>query len=212
MKIKETYKNISSKIRERKKLIVIISLIFTILFALYNRIIGAINKSLWHESISIYYFILVLIKSIILIYISKSKNRSKDKIIFYLTKTLLFLLNISLIIPIVLMILNKRIVKISFIFSIVIALYVTIKTTKSIVLFIKRRKEKDVLLKELKVIDLIDSVISILTLQNTLISINSNEISLELHYITFISSFLGLIFNLYLIINLKIYRKSIHKK
>lgn len=110
------------------------------------------------------------------------------------------------------MILNKRIVKMSFIFSIVIALYVTIKTTKSIVLFIKRRKEKDVLLKELKVIDLIDSVISILTLQNTLISINSNEISLELHYITFISSFLGLIFNLYLIINLKIYRKSIHKK
>lgn len=92
MKIKETYKNISSKIRERKKLIVIISLIFTILFALYNRIIGAINKSLWHESISIYYFILVLIKSIILIYISKSKNRSKDKIIFYLTKTLLFYL------------------------------------------------------------------------------------------------------------------------
>ena len=190
----------------------ILSLVLTLLFSIYNRIIGAIKESLWHESISIYYFILVLIKSIILIYISKSKNRSKDKIIFYLTKTLLFLLNMSLIIPIVLMILNKRIVKMSFIFSIIIALYVTIKTTKSIVLFIKRRKEKDVLLKELKVIDLIDSVISILTLQNTLISINSNEISLELYYITFISSFLGLIFNLYLIINLKIYRKSIHKK
>ena len=173
MKIKESFINLKEKINRQENILNIVSLVLTLLFSFYNRIIGAIKESLWHESISIYYFVLVVIKAIIVIYKLKSKDRTKDVLIFKVTKCLLLLLNVLLIVPIVLMIFNKRLVEISFVFSLVIALYVTLKTIKSITNYIKNKKE-DTLTKELKVIELTDCVVSILTLQNTLIAINSD--------------------------------------
>lgn len=189
-------------INKQKKLITILSLILTLLFSIYNRIIGVIKESLWHESISIYYFTIILIKSIILIYINKSNDRKHDSTIFKITKVLLLILNILLIVPITLLILNKRAVQMSLIFSIVIALYVTIKTTKSIINYLKNKKTQDILIKQLLVIDLTDVVVSILTLQNTLITVNGGY-DQTLYYLTIISSFIGFCINMFLIIKTK---------
>lgn len=204
MIFKEYYLNLKLYIHKRRKLIIILSLVLTLLFSFYNRIIGITQKSLWHESISIYYFLLVLIKSIVIICLNNSTNRKKDLFIFKLIKFLLFILNVLLIVPIILMIINKRIVKISFILSIAVALYVTIKTAKVIITYIKQRKETNILLKELRVIDLMDVVVSILTLQNTLIAVNSEAFDIKLYYLTVASSILGLLINLILIISLKL--------
>lgn len=204
MIFKEYYLNLKLYIHKRRKLIIILSLVLTLLFSFYNRIIGITQKSLWHESISIYYFLLVLIKSIVIICLNNSTNRKKDLFIFKLIKFLLFILNVLLIVPIILMIINKRIVKISFILSIAVALYVTIKTSKVIITYIKQRKETNILLKELRVIDLMDVVVSILTLQNTLIAVNSEVFDIKLYYLTVASSILGLLINLILIISLKL--------
>lgn len=189
-------------INKQKKLITILSLILTLLFSIYNRIIGVIKESLWHESISIYYFTILLIKSIILIYINNSNVRKHDSTIFKITKVLLLILNILLIVPITLLILNKRAVQMSLIFSIVIALYVTIKTTKSIINYFKNKKTQDILIKQLLVIDLTDVVVSILTLQNTLITVNGGY-DQTLYYLTIISSFIGFCINMFLIIKTK---------
>ena len=202
MKIKESFINLKEKIKRQENILNIVSLVLTLLFSFYNRIIGAIKESLWHESISIYYFVLVVIKAIIVIYKLKSKDRTKDVLIFKVTKCLLLLLNVLLIVPIVLMIFNKRLVEISFVFSLVIALYVTLKTIKSITNYIKNKKE-DTLTKELKVIELTDCVVSILTLQNTLIAINSDGFDEGLYYLCIISSITGFIFNIFIIIVLK---------
>lgn len=202
MKIKESFINLKEKIKRQENILNIVSLVLTLLFSFYNRIIGAIKESLWHESISIYYFVLVVIKAIIVIYKLKSKDRTKDVLIFKVTKCLLLLLNTLLIVPIVLMIFNKRLVEISFVFSLVIALYVTLKTIKSITNYIKNKKE-DTLTKELKVIELTDCVVSILTLQNTLIAINSDGFDEGLYYLCIISSITGFIFNIFIIIVLK---------
>ena len=187
MKIKSIYNNIKEKFNKRKKLIVFLSLLFTLLFAVYNRVIGALKGSLWHESISIYYLCLVVIKTIIYVYIYKFKDRLKDKKIFIITKILLIILNILLMVPITLLVLNKRAVEMSLIFC--------IKTIKAIVNFSKQRKTNDPLIKELRIIDLTDMVVSILTLQNTLISINGG-FSEELYIITIVSSFVGFVFNI----------------
>lgn len=202
MKNKNLFSKLKQIISTKEKLISIISLVFTLLFSIYNRIIGAIRESLWHEAISIYYFVLVTIKFIILIYIMKSKTTDKDVLVFKIVKVLLIVLNILLIVPITLMIFNKRIVEMSFVFSIVIAVYVTFKTTKSIINYVKKRKE-DTLTKELKVIDLTDCVVSILTLQNTLISVNSNGFDEGLYHLTIISSFIGFAFNVFIVSTLK---------
>ena len=94
----------------------------------------------------------------------------------------------------------------SLILSIAVALYVTIKTTKVIISFVKKRKEKDMLIKQLNIIDLMDVVVSILTLQNTLISVNSTGFDEGLYYLTIGSSFVGFVINLLLVFMLK------HKK
>ena len=99
MKIKESFINLKEKIKRQENILNIVSLVLTLLFSFYNRIIGAIKESLWHESISIYYFVLVVIKAIIVIYKLKSKDRTKDVLIFKVTKCLLLLLNVLLIVP-----------------------------------------------------------------------------------------------------------------
>ena len=202
MKIKEFITNVWSKIKI-SKIYIYSPLIITFLFAIYNRVVGFLKESLWHESISIYYLLLLSIKTIIIVYIYKSKNRTKDKLIFRLTKVLLILLNILLIVPIVLMIFNQRIVQISLILSIAIALYVTIKTVKVIMVAIKKRKESDLLVRELRIIDLMDVILSILTLQNTLITVNSDGFDPGLFYLTIGSSIAGLIINLVFIFLLR---------
>ena len=198
MMIKDFYHKVKLQFTNRKKLVIIISLFFTLLFSIYNRIIGAIKGSLWNEAISIYYFVLVLIKSIIYIYMYGPKNRTHDVIVFKITKVLLFILNILLIVPITLMVVNKRPVEMSLIFSIAIALYVTIKTTKTIINFTKRRDNDDLLSRELRTIDLVDVVVSILTLQNTLIAVNG-EFDQGMYYLTILTSLVGFLFNIILI-------------
>lgn len=203
MKINKLYLKLKTEISKRRTLITILSLCFTVLFSIYNRIVGIVKESLWHETISIYYLVLVIVKSIILIYIHKSINRNKDLVVFRVVKVLLIILNLLLIVPISLMVLNKRLVEMSLILSIAVALYVTIKTTKVIISFVRKRKEEDILLKELKVIDLMDVVVSILTLQNTLISVNSTGFDEGLYYLTIGSSFVGFAINLLLVFMLK---------
>lgn len=203
MKINKLYLKLKTEISKRRTLITILSLCFTVLFSIYNRIVGIVKESLWHETISIYYLVLVIVKSIILIYIHKSIDRNKDLVVFRVVKVLLIILNLLLIVPISLMVLNKRLVEMSLILSIAVALYVTIKTTKVIISFVRKRKEEDILLKELKVIDLMDVVVSILTLQNTLISVNSPGFDEGLYYLTIGSSFVGFAINLLLVFMLR---------
>lgn len=185
----------------------ILSVIFTLLFAIYNRIVGIFNESLWNESVSIYYFALTIIKSIILISYYKQTNIENQKRIFQVTKVLLFISNLLMIVPLILMIINKRMVEASLIFSIGIALYVTIKTTISIIRFFKKETCDSILLKQIKTIDLIDVVFSILTLQNTLISVNGSGFDIGLYYLTIVSSVVGLIINFYLILRMNINEK-----
>ena len=203
MKIKEYYNKIRKLFNDNRKAIYICSLISTFLFSFYNRIIGIIKESIWHEAISIYYLLLVIVKGLLVFYFYHSKTREKEIIVFKTVKSLLILLNILLIIPIMLLVYNKRIVEMTLIPSIAIALYVTVKTIVFITRFIKKRHQQDVIIDELRTVDIIDVVVSILTLQNTLIAVNSNGFDKGLYYLTIISSIAGLFVNIYLSMKLK---------
>ena len=203
MKISNFVNNIKAQLTKRKNTLLVLSLVFTFVMSIYNRVIGALTQSLWNESISIYYFVLVGVRSIILGYVHKSKTRKHDSVVFVLTKVLLVILNVLLVVPIILMITNKRPVQMDLIFSIAIALYTTIKTTTTIIELVKTRKERDVLQRELKVINLMDMVVSILTMQNTLIAVNSVGFDQGLYYLTIASSIVGWLVNMYFIVTLK---------
>ena len=116
---------------------------------------------------------------------------------------LLVILNTLLIFPIVLLIMNKRIVEMTLIPSIAVALYVTVKTSVTITQFVKKRNEENVLFKELRTINLMDVTVSILTLTNTLIAVNSTEFDIGMYYLTIAVSIVGFVVNIFLLTRLR---------
>lgn len=154
------------------------SLCVTILFALYHGFLGLAASSIWHGSICVFYLLLVVIRGIILLteYRIKSereeeKQRWRRKT-FLITSVLLLLLNLSLMLPISLMVLLQNQVNIGKIPAIAMAAYTTYKITMALI-HIRRQKIYHVLIRELRTINLIDALVSILTLQSTLIMVNS---------------------------------------
>ena len=203
MKIKDYYLKTKNTIQENRKRIYIYSLIFTLAFSIFNRILGIVKESIWHETISIYYFILVIIRGILILYIYKSKTKEKEILIYRFIKVLLVILNTLLIFPIVLLIMNKRVVEMTLIPSIAVALYVTVKTSVTITQFVKKRKEENILFKELRTINLMDVTVSILTLTNTLIAVNSTEFDIGMYYLTIAVSIVGFALNIFLLTRLR---------
>ena len=207
MKIKEWVLKIRLNSDYRDGLMFVISTIMTLAFAIYNRVIGAVNKSIWHESIGLYYLLLLIIKVIIVLTQKDAKKRTFErkekinKIVFYITGVILFLVNIALTVPIILMIKNQRTVIFGLIESIAIAAFTTFKVYMAIRNYIKNRKATDIIVKEIKTISLIEAIVSILTLQNTLITVNGSvEEDEGLTTLTIVSSIAGLLIILYFIV------------
>ena len=191
MRFKNTSKKIKEYVNDRKDVICVISFSATIIFALFNRFIGAIQGSVWHESISIYYFALASARLFLELYPTKSQNENKDLIVDRAIKISLVLLNLLLVVPIVLLLLEKRAVTMTMRPSIVIALYVTIKTIVTIVNFAKKRYDESSIVRALSTIDIMDMVVSILTLQNTLIAVNGASGDAGLRVLTIIVGSVG---------------------
>ena len=207
MKVKDWILKIRLNSDYRDGLMFVISTIMTLAFAIYNRILGAVNKSIWHESIGLYYLLLLIIKAIIVLTQKDAKKRTFErkekinKIVFYITGVILFLVNIALTVPIILMIKNQRTVIFGLIESIAIAAFTTFKVYMAIRNYIKNRKATNIIVKEIKTISLIEAIVSILTLQNTLITVNGSvEEDEGLTTLTIVSSIAGLLIILYFIV------------
>ena len=207
MKVKDWILKIKSNSDYRDALMFVISTIMTLAFAIYNRVLGAVNKSIWHESIGLYYLLLLIIKLIIVLTQKDAKKRTFErkekinKIVFYITGVILFLVNIALTVPIILMIKNQRTVIFGLIESIAIAAFTTFKVYMAIRNYIKNRKATNIIVKEIKTISLIEAIVSILTIQNTLITVNGSvEEDEGITTLTIVSSIAGLLIILYFIV------------
>ena len=82
-------------------------------------------------------------------------------------------MNIALVVPISLMVLMQKPTNLGLIPAIAMAAYTTYKITMAIV-NMRRSRVYHPLIHELRTINLIDAFVSILTLQNTLIMVNSD--------------------------------------
>ncbi|MCD7822538.1 MAG: hypothetical protein LUG86_00735 [Oscillospiraceae bacterium] len=154
-----------------------LSLGITVLFAVYNGYLGIASLSLWHGSIAIYYILLTLIRGIILI--SERKNKARLRTL-KISTCFLLILNIALICPIALMVMFEKPVNIGMIPAIAMAAYTTYKIVMALVNFgsKKKRRSGNILISELRAISLIDAIVSVLSLQNTLIMVNGGAESM----------------------------------
>ncbi len=155
----------------------VVSLGVTAAFALYNGFLGVYHSSLWHGTICVYYLVLVILRAVIVLTEKKAyqsdereKMTNRCRIV---SSALLLMLNICLIVPISLMVVMERPVGMTLIPAIAMAAYTTYKIVMASVNLKRRKRSSDSLVRLLRAISFIEALVSILTLQNTLIMVNS---------------------------------------
>lgn len=152
------------------------SLAVTALFALYNGFLGVSHASLWHGSICVYYLVLVILRTTVIAEGKKAgrkaePNRALAKV-YIASAALLLFLNVCLIVPVSLMAVRQKPVDMTLIPAITMAAYTTYKVVMSSVNLKRRKRSSDTLVRLLRTINFIDALVSVLSLQNTLIMVN----------------------------------------
>ena len=170
----------------------LVSLFVTALFALYNGFLGVYHASLWHGSICVYYLVLVGLRTMI-IAARKNAERKADlkraqKKVYIASAALLLFLNLCLVVPVSLMVLRQKPVNMSLIPAIAMAAYTTYKVIMVSVNLKRRKRSSDRLVRLLWTISFIDALVSVLSLQNTLIMVNMKDDGSEMLTLTAITS------------------------
>ncbi len=164
------------------------SLAITAIFALYNGFIGLQNSSLWYGGICAYYIMLVNLRGLILIAEKKIARRGDReeirKKVYIAASILLLVLNSTLIIPITIMVKQQKPFNLTLVPAIAMAVYSFYKLTMASVNLKKRKKSANSLVRLLRMINFIDALVSILTLQNTLIMLESTDDKISLLPVT----------------------------
>lgn len=170
-----------------------ISAIIGLAFTLYNGFLGIYYSSVWNGVICVYYVLLAAVRTLVVnsqikarrgIYDSKKNIRG----VYLLTHIFLLAINISLIVPITVMIKGGRAYDFGMIPAISMAAYTTYRVTMAVINFKKSRKTKNLLIRELRSINLIDALVAVLLLQNTLIVVNEGGVSENMKVLSIISS------------------------
>ena len=193
MKLKLKIKSIKKDYLQLTLFSACFSLIITFVFSAYNAYLGIKFGDAFAIGISIYYFLLFWIKTATLIVekiIDKTDERKQKSVRiknFIISSIFIFVIDFCLIAPIVLMIVMPKDVKFGIIPAIAIAAYTVYKITASIINYSKSKKTENPTILLLREIDVVDSLVSILTLQHTLIMVNGG-MSGSMRQLSFVTS------------------------
>lgn len=145
----------------------LLKFIINLAFALYNCVLGIASYSWWFIAVGAYYIILSIMRITIIAF--SAKNRKNERFIMRFSGIMIFVLSIVLC-GIVYMTINQfGAVKYHEIAMITIALYAFIKLTLAIYEFVKSRKNHRPYIKTLRSIAFADSVVSIYSLQRSML-------------------------------------------
>lgn len=194
--MKKQTKGLSARWREKRPLLAAVGaaggFAATVLFALYNGCLGIWYSSLWHGSICIYYILLSLLRGILLAAERKAGKKEEElaenyrKRVFCVTSGIVLAINAALTTPVSLMVLDRRPIQMGMIPAITSAAYTTYKISAAVVKL--KRANGTILDRELSMIRLVDALVSVLVLQNTLIIAVEGGISPRLSRLVAISS------------------------
>ncbi len=145
----------------------LLKFIINLAFALYNCVLGIASYSWWFIAVGAYYIILSIMRITIIAF--SAKNRKNEMFIMRFSGIMIFVLSIVLC-GIVYMTINQfGAVKYHEIAMITIALYAFIKLSFAIYEFVKSRKNHRPYIKTLRSIAFTDSVVSIYSLQRSML-------------------------------------------
>lgn len=177
-----------------------ISIIFYFLFALYNGVLGLITNTSRNISIFVYYILLMIVKIILIVgEIKLSSNSKLKRRVIFISYILLFLITSSMIGPIIILLKNEREYNNGLIVAIAFAAYTTFSLVLSIINMKKTAKNNNLIIKQIRLINLISVLMSIIVLENTLILANG-DYDYSMRMVSFNSSLFILITIIILII------------
>ncbi len=193
-------KEIKNNLLYKTLAVSLFSLIINFAFIIYNAYLGIKFRDAFAIGISIYYFLLILIKLTALIIekniankedIARENARIKN---YKISSIFVFIIDFCLIAPIILMVTQPKDVKFGIIPAIAMAAYSFYKIVFAIINYVKSKKSQNLTIILLREINIIGAIVSILTLQHTLIMVNGgmNESMKILSFATSIA-FIGLI-------------------
>ncbi len=186
MKIKEIISHLKTDYVFRRFVWSSVSFLLTTIFLVYNLLIGVLYKSVWNFSISFYYLILIILRFLIFGYERKWQNTPQEILsinrrkLFRWICLILGVLNVVLVAPVIVMVNGQRPVLLTMIPAIGVAAYTTYNIISSIVDYKKsKRYPHHLSLYALNIINLMDAIVSVLTLQNTLIMVFGDAASMR---------------------------------
>ncbi len=153
----------------------VLSLIMTVFFFAYNLYLGINYKLVWNVSVTFYYFILLIIRLIILVSENRWKTnqenvlKRKRMILLKFVNVLFVIIDLALLVPITLMVLGMKDANIGIIPAIAVATFTIFKITNAIINFLQTKKSNNIMFHVLKTINLKEAIVSVITLQNIMI-------------------------------------------
>lgn len=193
MKIKQAIKTTKSNFLYKTLLLSGLSVIVTIAFAVYNLYLGIRYKDAFAIGIFVYYILLIWVKSATIIVervLSKKDEENQNRIRqknYKISSVFVFVIDFCLIAPIILMVTQPKDFKYGIIPAIAVATYSVYKIILAIINYKKAKKSCNLSILLLRKINLIDALVSILSLQRTLIMANGG-MGKEMQTLSFVSS------------------------
>lgn len=164
------------------------SFIINVAYTVYNGVIGIVNQSSWFITMAVYYSLLGVMRYHAVNAgrkISRMKNqkliRKKELAVIKTDGILLLLLNLALSGVVLLTIAKGRAKAYSEIMAISIAAYTFYKTTMAVINMVKVRKMQSPILITIRNIGVADALVSMLTLQTTMLASFQNTSNLDVN-------------------------------
>ena len=207
--IKSIKKLINKIISFCKKYAFLISVCFALFFCIYNGVLGFYKNVIWNIAIFSYYLLLLTIRMILYVREKKSKKEDekdikRDKQIYISTSVIMFIMNLAMILPAILLINHQKKVNLSLISAIAVAAYTTYKVTLAIIKFCKVQKQQNLIYKQVRMVNLFDAVMSILTLQNTLTIVASDGNNSDMYTLSIITT-IAMLLTISIILSFSVY-------
>ncbi len=180
MKIKDAFHALKTNYSLRLYVLAICSFCANALFFCYNLFMGIAYKRIWNFSVCFYYLFLSIIKGILLLSEKKWKgleeNKAQEKRTKLFKRQSVFLLwiDVVLIAPVALLLLQQKAVPFGQIATIGLAAYTTYKIVMACIHITKVKKRANLSLQALKTISLKEALVSVITLQNTMVTVFGN--------------------------------------
>lgn len=164
------------------------SFIINVAYTVYNGVIGIVNQSSWFITMAVYYSLLGVMRYHAVNTgrkISRMKDqkliRKKELAVIKTDGILLLLLNLALSGVVLLTIAKGRAKAYSEIMAISIAAYTFYKTTMAVINMVKVRKMQSPILITIRNIGVADALVSMLTLQTTMLASFQNTSNLDVN-------------------------------